>query len=80
MPLCHCIEFGDTRPRLLVGEVLVFHIRDGLLANGKVDTLELDPVARLAEATAKNEPKRVSKTLGAFRRRRMQKAAFCICC
>lgn len=43
-----CIEFGETRSRLLVGEVLVFHLRDGLVNDGKVETADLDPVARLA--------------------------------
>lgn len=43
-----CIEFGDTRSRLIVGEVLVFHVRDGLVNDGKVQTHELDPIARLA--------------------------------
>jgi flavin reductase (DIM6/NTAB) family NADH-FMN oxidoreductase RutF len=45
--LRHCIEFGETRSRLIVGEVLLFHIRDELLRDGKIDTAELDPVARL---------------------------------
>lgn len=39
MPLCHCIEFGDTRPRLLVGEMLVFHICDGRGVDMAVDHL-----------------------------------------
>jgi flavin reductase (DIM6/NTAB) family NADH-FMN oxidoreductase RutF len=43
-----CIEFGETRSRLLVGEVLVFHIRDDLLKNGKIETEALDPIARIA--------------------------------
>jgi flavin reductase (DIM6/NTAB) family NADH-FMN oxidoreductase RutF len=43
-----CLEFGDTRSRLIVGEVLVFHIRDGLLQNGKIETEALDPIARIA--------------------------------
>lgn len=43
-----CIEFGDTRSRLIVGEVLLFHIRDDLLQNGKIDTAALDPIARIA--------------------------------
>ncbi len=43
-----CIEFGDTRSRLLVGEVVVFHIRDDLLKNGKIETEALDPIARIA--------------------------------
>lgn len=43
-----CLEFGDTRSRLIVGEILVFHIRDGLIENGKIDTAALDPIARIA--------------------------------
>jgi flavin reductase (DIM6/NTAB) family NADH-FMN oxidoreductase RutF len=43
-----CLEFGETRSRLIVGEVLVFHIRDGLLNNGKIETEVLDPIARIA--------------------------------
>ena len=42
-----CLEFGDTRSRLIVGEVLVFHLRDGLLNNGKIETEALDPIARI---------------------------------
>jgi flavin reductase (DIM6/NTAB) family NADH-FMN oxidoreductase RutF len=44
----HCLEFGETRSRLIVGEVLMFHIRDGLLQNGKIETGALDPIARIA--------------------------------
>src|SRR2546426_11725747 len=43
-----CLEFGETRSRLIVGEGLVFHIRDGLLQNGKIETEALDPIARIA--------------------------------
>jgi flavin reductase (DIM6/NTAB) family NADH-FMN oxidoreductase RutF len=46
--LRQCLEFGDTRSRLIVGEVLAFHFRDGLLQNGKIATKALDPLARLA--------------------------------
>jgi flavin reductase (DIM6/NTAB) family NADH-FMN oxidoreductase RutF len=46
--LRHCIEFGETRSRLLVGEVVMFHFRDGLVRNGKIETAELDPLCRLA--------------------------------
>jgi flavin reductase (DIM6/NTAB) family NADH-FMN oxidoreductase RutF len=46
--LRQCLEFGDTRSRLIVGEVLAFHFRDGLLQNGKINTKVLDPLARLA--------------------------------
>lgn len=42
------IEFGETGAEFVVGEVLAFHLRDGLLSDGKVDTAELRPIARLA--------------------------------
>jgi flavin reductase (DIM6/NTAB) family NADH-FMN oxidoreductase RutF len=42
-----CLEFGETRSRLIVGEVVMFHIRDGLLNNGEVETAALDPIARI---------------------------------
>lgn len=45
--LRHVIEFGDTRSRFIVGEVLLFHIRDGLLRDGKIQTMELNPACRL---------------------------------
>jgi flavin reductase (DIM6/NTAB) family NADH-FMN oxidoreductase RutF len=43
-----CLEFGDTRSRLIVGEVIAFHIREELLANGKIETEKLNPIARIA--------------------------------
>jgi flavin reductase (DIM6/NTAB) family NADH-FMN oxidoreductase RutF len=46
--LRQCLEFGETRSRLIVGEVVAFHFRDGLLNNGKIDTKVLDPLCRLA--------------------------------
>jgi flavin reductase (DIM6/NTAB) family NADH-FMN oxidoreductase RutF len=46
--LRHCLEFGDTRSRLLVGEVVMFHCREGLVQDGKIDTQRLDPICRLA--------------------------------
>jgi flavin reductase (DIM6/NTAB) family NADH-FMN oxidoreductase RutF len=45
--LRHCIEFGQTRSRLLVGEALLIHLREGLLVDGKIDTRTLNPIARL---------------------------------
>lgn len=42
-----CIDFGEQPSRLMVGEVLRFHVRDGLLVNGKIGTAELDPICRL---------------------------------
>jgi flavin reductase (DIM6/NTAB) family NADH-FMN oxidoreductase RutF len=41
------IPFGDTGAEFVVGEVLVFHVRDGLLRDGKIDTAGLRPVCRL---------------------------------
>lgn len=42
-----CLEFGHTKSRLMVGEVVMFHIRDGLLKDGKIDTKALNPICRL---------------------------------
>jgi flavin reductase (DIM6/NTAB) family NADH-FMN oxidoreductase RutF len=47
----NCIEFGFTKSRLIVGEVVVFHFRDGLVRNGKIATADLDPIARLGGPT-----------------------------
>jgi flavin reductase (DIM6/NTAB) family NADH-FMN oxidoreductase RutF len=41
-------HYGKLRSSFIVGEIVSFHIRDDLLHNGKVDTAELDPLARLA--------------------------------
>jgi flavin reductase (DIM6/NTAB) family NADH-FMN oxidoreductase RutF len=41
------IAFGDTGSEFMVGEVIAFHIRDGLLVNGKIDTAKLRPICRL---------------------------------
>jgi len=46
--LHRAIEFGDTGSEFIVGEVLVFHLREGLLQDGKIDSAALDPVCRLA--------------------------------
>jgi flavin reductase (DIM6/NTAB) family NADH-FMN oxidoreductase RutF len=43
-----CLEFGDARSRLIVGEVVMFHLREGLVENGKIETSALDPIARIA--------------------------------
>lgn len=42
-----CFEFGDAKSRLIVGEVVMFHLRDGLVNDGKVETKALDPIARI---------------------------------
>jgi len=41
------IEFGKTGAEFIVGEVTMFHLRDGLVQDGKVDTKALDPVCRI---------------------------------
>jgi flavin reductase (DIM6/NTAB) family NADH-FMN oxidoreductase RutF len=46
--LREALAFGDAGTRFIVGEVLMFHIRDGLCERGKIDTLKLRPVCRLA--------------------------------
>ena len=42
------VEFGDTGSEFIVGEILVWRIRDGLVQDGKIDTLKLRPIARIA--------------------------------
>ena len=46
--LHRCIELGQGPTRLMIGEVLCFHVRDALLDAGKIDTALLDPISRLA--------------------------------
>ncbi|WP_334191960.1 flavin reductase family protein [Pararhodobacter sp.] len=41
------IPLGEERNMLIIGEVLRFHVRDELINNGKIETVALDPVARL---------------------------------
>lgn len=41
------VEFGALRTELIVGEVLAFHFRENVYVNGKIDTLNLSPIARL---------------------------------
>lgn len=41
------IPFGVTGSEFMVGEVLAFHIRDGLANDFKIDTMALNPVCRL---------------------------------
>lgn len=42
------VSFGRSGSEFLVGEVKLFHVRDGLCTNGKIDTQLLRPVGRLA--------------------------------
>lgn len=41
------VEFGEAGDRIVIGQVRMFQVADNLLRNGKVDTRELDPIARL---------------------------------
>ncbi|MBX3535885.1 MAG: hypothetical protein KF826_16185 [Xanthobacteraceae bacterium] len=45
--LRHDIAFGTTGYTFLVGEVVAFHIRDGLCQNNKIDTRAPHPVCRI---------------------------------
>ncbi len=44
------IPFGRAGAEFIVGEIKVFHVRDGLIADGKVDSERLRPLGRLAGA------------------------------
>ncbi|MDH0094453.1 flavin reductase family protein [Achromobacter mucicolens] len=39
--------FGNTGAEFFVGEVVMFHIRDGLMQDGKIDTATLRPICRI---------------------------------
>jgi flavin reductase (DIM6/NTAB) family NADH-FMN oxidoreductase RutF len=41
------IEFGETGAEFIVGEVVVFHVRDGLCEANKIDTKRLRPICRI---------------------------------
>lgn len=41
------LEFGDTGSQFIIGDVLLFHVRDDLYDNGKIDSALLRPIARL---------------------------------
>ena len=45
--LHQAMEFGELKTALVVGEVLLFHVRDALCVDGKIRTSELHPIARL---------------------------------
>ncbi|ASR35715.1 flavin reductase [Prauserella marina] len=49
--LAKVVSFGRAGSEFTVGEVLTFHVRTDLLSDGKIDTAELDPAARLAGPT-----------------------------
>lgn len=41
------IEFGDIRSEMIIGRVLRIHLRDGLMKDGKIETADLNPIARV---------------------------------
>lgn len=41
------IDLGRVPTRLIIGEVLYFHVRDEIIEQGKIDSVKLDPVSRL---------------------------------
>jgi len=41
------MTLGETGAEFIVGEVLLFHVRDDLICNGKIATATLNPVCRL---------------------------------
>ncbi|CAN7219777.1 flavin reductase family protein [Bradyrhizobium sp. LjRoot220] len=41
------IEFGSLRTELIVGEILLFHVKDEYYSDGKIDSMRLRPLARL---------------------------------
>ncbi len=41
------LEFGRTRAQFIIGRVVYIHIRDGLCVDGKIDSRQLRPIARL---------------------------------
>jgi flavin reductase (DIM6/NTAB) family NADH-FMN oxidoreductase RutF len=45
------VEFGDDRMQLFIGEIRRFHVRDELCKDGKIDSVKLDPIARLGGPT-----------------------------
>ena len=41
------IQYEDADSAILVGDILKYHVRDDLVRNAKIDTRELDPLARI---------------------------------
>lgn len=39
--------YGSTGAEFFVGEIVMFHVREGLLKEGKIDTAQLRPICRL---------------------------------
>ncbi len=41
------LELGERRNLLVIGEVVHFHVRNGLIRDGKIDVSKLEPLGRL---------------------------------
>jgi flavin reductase (DIM6/NTAB) family NADH-FMN oxidoreductase RutF len=41
------LEFGQLRTQLLIGEVVMFHVRDDCYRDGRIETAAVKPLARL---------------------------------
>jgi flavin reductase (DIM6/NTAB) family NADH-FMN oxidoreductase RutF len=41
------MNLGETGAEFIVGEILLFHVRDDLISNGKIESARLNPVCRL---------------------------------
>jgi flavin reductase (DIM6/NTAB) family NADH-FMN oxidoreductase RutF len=68
--LSQVLQFGKSGSEFIVGEVALFHIRDGLCIDGKIDSGDLLPIGRLAGSayTKCNEVvrKRPNRAMGPF--------------
>ena len=49
--LVQVLRFGRSGSEFMVGEVQLFHVRDGLCVDGKIDSERLRPLGRLAGPT-----------------------------
>ncbi|MBV8848542.1 MAG: flavin reductase family protein [Methylobacteriaceae bacterium] len=45
--LSRTVEFGEPGTRFIAGQILMFHIRDGLCSDNKIDARMLRPICRL---------------------------------
>ena len=45
------LEFGTAGQQFMIGHIVSFHVRDDLYVNGKIDSEDLRPIARLAGPT-----------------------------
>lgn len=68
--LIQIIEIGEARAGggfLVIGEIVMFHVKDELLHNGRIDTALLNPIGRLAGAEYTKLGERFTLQRKAFR-------------